>query len=449
MSIATCVPEQRLAGSRPGLVGAGLSVPLVTGQSISYANFDYAASAPALTAVRDAVADILPWYASVHRGAGLPSQTCTATYEAARDAVSRFVGARRGMATIFTRNTTDAMNLLSHALPRPTTVVVFETEHHATLLPWRGHRVVRLPAPASPEAACIAAAEALAGSPVGPRLLAVTGASNVTGEVWPVAELARIAHSAGARIVVDAAQLAPHRPVDIAALGVDYLALSGHKLYAPYGLGALIGRSDWLRAAPPYLIGGGATAAVHDNSVSWAELPERHEAGTPNVVGAVALAAACGALRRADRVALADREHALLSRLRKGLANVPGLCELQLWGPGADRIGVTSFTLAGWDGRWLATALSAEHGIGVRAGAFCAHPFVRRLTGQYGGCAAPLVPVRASIGLGTTENDIDRLISAVDRIARRGADWSYVDRGGEIVPDPDPRPRPDIADTWF
>jgi len=433
----------------PELVGAGLSVPLVSGQTVLYANFDYAASAPALTAARDAVADLLPWYASVHRGAGLASQTSTAAYEAAREAVARFVGARRGMATIFTRNTTDAMNLLAHALPRPSTVIVFETEHHATLLPWRGHRVVRLPAPASPEAACADVARALAESPVGPRLVAVTGASNVTGEVWPVAELARVAHAAGGRIVVDAAQLAPHRPVDIAALDVDYLALSGHKLYAPFGVGALIGRSDWLRAAPPYLIGGGATRAVHDRSVSWAELPDRHEAGTPNVVGAVALAAACGALRRADRAALADREQALLARLRKGLANVPGLCELRLWGPDAPRVGITSFALAGWDGRRLATALSAEHGIGVRAGAFCAHPFVRRLLGSAGCDGTAPVPVRASIGLGTTERDVDRLVSAVDRLARRGADWSYVERAGEIVPDPDPRPRKDIAGNWF
>ncbi|HEX3816405.1 MAG TPA: aminotransferase class V-fold PLP-dependent enzyme [Mycobacteriales bacterium] len=434
----------------PELVGAGLTVPLVTGDAVPYANFDYAASAPALAAVQNAVHDLLPWYASVHRGAGLPSQTCTQAYEEARAAVARFVGARRGTATIFTRNTTDAMNLLAHALPPSTTVVVFETEHHATLLPWRGRRVVRLPAPSSPEAACAAVAQALADSPVGPRLVAVTGASNVTGECWPVAELARVAHAAGARIVVDAAQLAPHHPVDMAELDVDYLALSGHKLYAPFGVGALIGRADWLRAAPPYLVGGGATRNVNDTSVSWAELPDRHEAGTPNVVGAVALAAACGALRRADRYAAAARETALLARLRRGLGTVPGLRELALWDEDAPRVGITSFTLDGWDGRWLATALSAEYGIGVRAGSFCAHPFVRRLTGVGAGCTgdAP-VPVRASIGLGTTEEDVDRLVAAVDQLARRGAAWSYVDRNGEVVPNPDPRPRKSISETWF
>jgi selenocysteine lyase/cysteine desulfurase len=206
VSVLTDEPVAAPDCAHPELVDAGLSVPVLSGESVPYANFDYAASAPALTAVRDAVADVLPWYASVHRGAGLPSQICTRAYEDARAAVTRFVGARRGMTTVFTRNTTDAMNLLAHVLPRPTAVVVFETEHHATLLPWRGHHVVRLPAPASPEAACTAVAEALRDCPVGPRLVAVTGASNVTGECWPVAELARVAHSGGARIAVDAAQ---------------------------------------------------------------------------------------------------------------------------------------------------------------------------------------------------------------------------------------------------
>ncbi len=427
------------------LVDAGLSVPVLSGQTVPYANFDYAASAPALTAVRDAIADVLPWYASVHRGAGLPSQTCTRAYEDARAAVARFVGARRGMATVFTRNTTDAMNLLAHALPRPSTVVVFETEHHATLLPWRGHHVVRLPAPSSPEAACRAVADALREGPVGPRLVAVTGASNVTGECWPVPELARIAHAGGARIAVDAAQLAPHRPVDMAAWDVDYLALSGHKLYAPFGAGVLVGRSDWLRAAPPYLVGGGATRNVTDTAVSWAQVPDRHEAGTPNVVGAVALAAACGALRRLpDR---AEREEALLARLRHGLAAVPGLRELALWDRDASRVGITSFALDGWDGRRVAAVLSAEYGIGVRAGAFCAHLFTRRLL-EAANCAGS-TPVRASIGLGTSEEDVDRLISALHRIARRGADWSYVERDGEIVPESDTRPRVDISERWF
>ena len=135
----------------------------------------------------------------------------------------------------------------------------------------------------------------------GPVLVVVTGASNVTGEIWPIARLAAVAHAHGARIALDAAQLAPHRPFSITDLWVDYVAISGHKVYAPYGAGALIGRADWLADAPPYLVGGGATSTVEDDRTVWKPLPDRHEAGTPNIPGVVALASACHALRTADR----------------------------------------------------------------------------------------------------------------------------------------------------
>ncbi|HVX45531.1 MAG TPA: aminotransferase class V-fold PLP-dependent enzyme [Mycobacteriales bacterium] len=426
----------------PAAVEEAVEVGLLDGRYVSYANFDYAASAPSLSVVLDVVNSVLPWYSSVHRGAGLPSQACTSAYEQARDVVREFLGARSNSAVIFTRNTTDSFNLLAHVLPPSTSVVVFDSEHHAALLPWRGRNVIRVPAPVSPELAVEAARTALRRSPVGPRLLCVTGASNVTGECWPIAELAAVAHDCGARIAVDAAQLAPHRRVNIAALDIDYVAISGHKLYAPFGSGALVGRADWLRAAPPYLIGGGATRSVSDRSVSWAPVPERHEAGTPNVVGAIALAAACDTLA-ADRERLAAREEALLARLRAGLRDVPGLRELELW-PGRQRVGITSFTLAGWDGRLLAAALSAEYGIGVRAGAFCAHPFVRRLLEGHGDAT----PVRASIGVGTTEPDVDRLLAALGQLARRGPAGRYREVDGQFVPEDDGRVRPDV-EAWI
>jgi selenocysteine lyase/cysteine desulfurase len=241
------------------LAGDGLEVPVPGGRLVPYAHFDYAASAPSLLAVQDAVAEALSTDGSVHRGAGYTSQLTTRRYERAREIIRDFVGARARDAVIFTRNTTDAMNLLAHILPRGTTVVVFESEHHAALLPWeRRHRTVRLPLPPTPEAAVRTADAALAAAPMGPRLLVVTAASNVTGELWPVAELARAARRHGARIAVDVAQLVPHRPVSMTELDVDYVAFSGHKLYAPYGAGCLVGRADWAVAARPYLYGGGA-----------------------------------------------------------------------------------------------------------------------------------------------------------------------------------------------
>ncbi len=249
----------------PGLeiVGAGHRVPLADGTLVEYANLDHAASAPSLQVVKDAVDAVLDQYASVHRGAGFDSQLCTALYEGAREPIRAFVGGRADDAVLFTRNTTDSFNLLSHCLPADTTVVVFETEHHATLLPWEKHTVVRLPAPATPQAAVRAVGDACRDARRnGPVLVVVTGASNVTGEIWPIARLAAVAHAHGARIALDAAQLAPHRPFSITDLWVDYVAISGHKVYAPYGAGALIGRADWLADAPPYLVGGGATSTV-------------------------------------------------------------------------------------------------------------------------------------------------------------------------------------------
>ncbi|GAA4632385.1 aminotransferase class V-fold PLP-dependent enzyme [Actinoallomurus vinaceus] len=405
--------------TRPALrvVGEGVPVPVAGGRTVPYANLDYAASAPCLEAVRDALDAALPYYSSVHRGAGYASQVTTDRYERAREVVREFVGAWRRDAVVFTRNTTDAMNLLAHALPRGTTVVVFESEHHASLLPWaRGNHVVRLAAPESPEAALAAAGEALAAAPAGPRLLVVTAASNVTGELWPVAEFAAVARAHGARIAVDAAQLVPHRPFDMGALDVDYVAFSGHKLYAPFGAGCLVGRADWLRAAEPYLLGGGATASVGEH-VTWSADPQqRHEAGTPNVLGVVALAAACEALT--DWETLVAEEERLLRRLRTGLAAIPGVRELSLWGDRHPRVGIVSFVVEGRGSRAVATALSDRYGIGVRDGKFCAHPFVRRLVGDgSGGCDdGDGTALRASLGIGTTDEHIDRLLTALRRL---------------------------------
>ena len=288
---------------------------------VEYANLDHAASAPALRVVKDAVDAVLDRYASVHRGAGFDSQLCTALYEGAREPIRAFVGGRADDAVLFTRNTTDAFNLLSHCLPANTTVVVFETEHHATLLPWEKHRVVRLPAPATPEAAVRAVADACRDArKLGPVLVVVTGASNVTGEIWPIARLAAVAHAHGARIALDAAQLAPHRPFSISDLWVDYVALSGHKVYAPVRLrcarrpGRLAGRGS---AVPGRWRG---HRHRRRRPTVWKPLPDRHEAGTPNIPGVVALATACHALRTADRDALVTAERQLTARLIRGLS---------------------------------------------------------------------------------------------------------------------------------
>lgn len=422
---ATAAPAAHRPGERPipAVIGADLRVPVRGGGLVPYANLDYAASAPCLEPVYAAVTAALPAYSSVHRGAGYASRLTTARYERARETVRAFAGARPDDAVVFTRNTTDAMNLLARCLPEGTTVVVFDTEHHASLLPWP--RAVRLTPPAFPGEAVRMADEALAGID-GPALLVVTAASNVTGELWPVAALAHIAHRHGARIAVDAAQFAPHRPLDITALDLDYAAFSGHKLYAPFGTGALIGRPDWLAQAEPYLRGGGAVRSVAE-TVEWSDDPEaRHEAGTPNVLGAIALAAACEALGATGWTPLIREEERLLARLRAGLAAIDGVHELCLWEPDHPRVGIVSFVVAGRPAREVAEELATGHGIGVRDGGFCAHPFVRHLiaarlpgAAAAGGCGdGSIGAVRASIGIGTTDEHIDRLLAALREIAR-------------------------------
>ncbi|GGM70931.1 aminotransferase class V-fold PLP-dependent enzyme [Dactylosporangium sucinum] len=387
-------------------------VKLRDGRSVDFANLDIAATAPCLRVVADAVAELLPFYGSVHRGAGALSERCTREYEQARETVADLLGCGAGDTVVFTRNTTDAFNLLARALPAGTTVVTFDTEHHANLLPWAD--VVRLPAPRSAEEAVASLTRCLYNTGKS-TLVSVTAASNVTGELWPVARLAAVAHRFGARIAVDAAQLAPHAPVSLAELGADYVAFSGHKIYAPFGAGVLVGRADWLDAAEPYLAGGGASANVAaDGTVRWATGPARHEAGTPNLLGAVALATALRALHDAD-----THEQALVNRLRAGLAGLPHVEELRLFGPEAPRVGIVSFAVAGEDPGELAVRLGRDHGIGVRTGLFCAHPLTRRLLAEaatrLGAVDVPTQAVRASLGLGTTAEHVDRLLAALDR----------------------------------
>jgi selenocysteine lyase/cysteine desulfurase len=401
----------------PAVLGGDLPVPLADGRTVTYANLDYAATAPCLAVVAEAVSELLPWYASVHRGAGAASRRCTREYEQARETIADFLDARADDYVIFTRNTTDALNLLARALPTGTTVIGWEGEHHANLLPWT--RAVRLPVPGDPAQAAGQLEAALADRP-GPALVTVTGASNVTGEIWPIAELAEVAHAHGARLAVDAAQLAPHRPVSLSASGIDYLAMSGHKAYAPFGAGVLAGRADWLDAAPPYLAGGGATAYVGEpGDVRWHAGPARHEAGTPNLIGSVALATACAQLAASDRPALEAAEHRLLTRLRAGLAELPDVQELRMFGAGHDRVGIVTFAVAGREAAEVSAHLAAEHGIGVRDGQFCAHPLARRLLAEAGERAGkPLGEnaVRASIGIGSTAEHVERLLLGVSEL---------------------------------
>lgn len=410
----------------PATLGDHLLIPLAGGVA-QYANLDHAASTPALVGVKSAVDRALATYSSVHRGNGYASRVTSRWYEEARAEVATFVGARPDDTVVFTRATTDSWSVLAHVLPQDTTVVVFATEHHSTLLPWGAERTITLPVPASlPEA--LGRLEATVAAVTSRHcLVVVTAASNVTGEIWPIDRIAEITARHGARLAVDAAQFAPHRPIDLAASGIDYIAFSGHKLYAPFGTGVLAGRSDWLDDATPYLIGGGATARVtsgeHPTALpapTWAAGAARHEGGSPNVIGAIALAAACSALRR-NWTAVQAHEERLAQRLRDGLAAIEGVRTYSIFGDDAvsagaiDRVGVVAFTVDGVASSEISAALSFEHGIGVRDGKFCAHLLVDHLLEGTDHDTA----VRASVGLASTDEHIERLIAAVTAIAGR------------------------------
>ena len=444
---------------RHRILGVERSVPLLDGRHVPYVNLDNAASTPPLLDVVEALDDFLPYYSSVHRGTGFKSRLSTVAYDQAREILGQFVGANPETNTvIFVKNTTEAINKLAHRFPLEPDSVVISTrmEHHSNDLPWRARaEVVHVDATVDGrlDEADFDAKLAYYGPRV--ALVVVTGASNVTGFLQPVHRLARKAHEAGAMILVDAAQLAPHRRVDMLPdedpEHIDFVALSAHKMYAPFGTGALIGPKEIFLQSPPEYRGGGTVDIVTEDDVHWAGMPDRDEAGSPNVVGAVALAVAAKALLAAGMDRIAAHEEELTAYTLRELQAIPGV---RLYG-GTDpeqvreRVGVIPFNLEGVSHFLLAAILGYEGGIGVRSGCFCAHPYVvhllqlsdtesaawreRMLRGEKSEMPGM---VRASFGCYNNRADVDRLLEMVDRVARGNYCGDYrVDRAtGEYTP---------------
>jgi selenocysteine lyase/cysteine desulfurase len=415
-------------------VGDGLGVPCVDGTERRYVNLDAAASTSAFPSVMAAVERFVPGYSSVHRGAGYKSRLATAAYESARATALAFAcgasgpEARAGDIAILCRNTTEALNQLAYRLRFEPDDVVLTTvvEHHANLLPWG--RVAQRRYVECGRDGTFDTDDVVAGLDQDPRpqLLALTGASNVTGWSPPLSAILDAAHERGVPVVLDAAQLAPHRPIPPEA---DYVAYSGHKLYAPFGAGVLVGPAATFADGDPFLAGGGAVDLVDLDEVWWTEPPEREEAGSPNVVGAVALEAALDELGSIGWSAVAAHEKALATRLRRGLAAIDGVVVL---GPALDTetLAIATFVVEGMDHALVAARLSAEWGIGVRHGCFCAHPYIVRLLGlspadvaayreqvRAGDHRTMPGAVRASCGISNTEADVDALLDAVTLIA--------------------------------
>jgi selenocysteine lyase/cysteine desulfurase len=425
---------------RDHFAGVDLPVPVFGGGRVTGINFDNAASTPPLKRVRDAVTAFSDVYSSVHRGTGYKSRLATDAYEQARERVAEFLHVdERSQVVIFVKGTTDALNRIAAEQARldGRQVLVTEMEHHADLLPWRhrsGHVMVGL----TPEG-CIdldAIEQALKDSAGSIGLVAISGASNVTGFISPIHEVAELAHRHGALVSVDAAQLAPHRRIDIRPADdpghLDFVSLSGHKMYAPYGAGILVAPRDFF-AGTPEVMGGGAIRIVTWDDTVWADLPDREEAGSPNVIGAVALGVAIENLVELGFDEMLNDESALGERLLKGLNDIPGVAVLGgiETNDGPERLGLASFVIDGVHHGLAAAALSHEWGVAVRNGCFCANPYVFHLLhmskdeivsveGEVAADQRKALPgaVRASLAPYNDAGEVDRFVDAVRKVAQ-------------------------------
>jgi len=402
----------------------------------------------------------LAYYSSVHRGTGFKSQLSTHAYEQSRQIVMRFLGADPATYTcIYGKNTTEAINKLARRIPfSPERDLVITTamEHHSNDLPWRAVADI-LHVSITPEGRLDEEHFDALLDKYGKRvaLVALTGASNVTGYINPIHRLAEKSHRAGALFLADCAQLAPHRPINMLALDdpghLDFVAISAHKMYAPFGTGALVGRRDFFENGDPDMRGGGTVEIVTIDDVVWAEPPDKEEAGSPNTVGAIALAAAIRQLEEVGMQEVAVHEAGLTSYALDKLNNVPGI---RIYGDANperanERLGVIPFCLDGISHFLAAAVLGHEFGIGVRSGCFCAHPYILRLLGLSEAEARVVrqriisgdrtqMPglIRASIGLYNTIEEIDILAEALTQISRHNYRGSYIqDRAsGEYAP---------------
>lgn len=441
-------------------VGLDQEVPLLSGKQRQYVNLDNAASTPAMLAVQKSVDEFLPFYSSVHRGTGFKSQLSTHAYESARHTVLQFLGAKSEQHTcIFGKNTTEAINKLARRFPfTPEKHVVLTSgmEHHSNDLPWRksAHTIhVRLtPEGQLLEADFDAQLEKYAGQIA---LVAISGASNVTGYLNPIHRLAEKAHREGAMILVDAAQLAPHRRIQMLDLDdpahLDFVTISAHKMYAPFGTGALVGRKDIFSQGDPDQQGGGTVEIVTLDNVVWADPPDRDEAGSPNTVGAVALAAAISQLQAISMDRVAQHEAELTRHALQRFNQIENLVIYGSHDPdlAGTRLGVVPLRLEGISHFKVAAILGYEFGIGVRSGCFCAHPYILHLLGLSNQQAHQVqarmlagdksdMPglIRASFGLYNTVEEVDYLVEALESILRGGYSGNYVqDRAsGEYTP---------------
>ncbi|MFZ0391684.1 MAG: aminotransferase class V-fold PLP-dependent enzyme [Calditrichia bacterium] len=442
-------PALSIENAADFITGWRREVPLLNGSSRQYVNFDNAASTPGFQPVLDKVNEFMEWYSSIHRGTGFKSQLCSEVYDQAREVVAEFVHADPAEhAVIFVKNTTEAINKLAHRFHfKPDEVVLTsQMEHHSNDLPWRkcAPKVEHVAVLADGQLDRADLVQRLAKYEGKVALVALTGAANVTGWVNDVHEIAQICHEHHTPLLVDAAQLAPHRRIDMKPLDdpahIDFLAFSAHKMYAPYGSGVLIGPQEFFNNGDPDHVGGGTVTVVSLEKAVWTDAPEKEEAGTPNTVGVVALAKTILLLQEIGMEQVAEHERVLTRYALEQMREIPGLTIYGRTDPEIteNRLGVIAFNVNEMPHAQTAAILNYEGGIAVRNGCFCAHPYIKILLGlseeeslrleqeMLQGDRSNLPgAVRASFGIYNTTEEIDHFIQVLKRVAGRDYQGDY------------------------
>lgn len=415
------------------IVGAETKIPLSNGQQVTAINFDNAATTPPFTSVLQSVVTFSPWYSSIHRGTGYKSQYSSELYEKSRDIIRSFVKAEPSNTVIYVKNTSEAINKLSYRLyhkNRHSIILSTHMEHHSNDLPWRSnYEVDYIKVDENGRLSMHDLERKLHKYRRKVALVTVTGASNVTGYKNPIHDIAELVHDYGAKLMVDAAQLMGHAPVDMkpdsSSNHIDYMAFSAHKMYAPFGTGVLIGpECDFEKGEPEYKGGGTIDIVTHD-LIRWAEPPHKDEAGTPNLMGVIALSETVRCLENIGMSNLEAYELSLVEYALSSLKKVPDIqfyCDDEI----RDRVSIIPFNINGIHHQAVAAALSAEAGIAVRSGCFCSQPYVQKLLSVPRNeirkhIKHPELPrpgmVRLSFGLYNNYDEIDILVNKLCEIS--------------------------------
>ncbi len=436
---------------REYILGTEQKVPLPDGRLTTYINFDNAATTPPFKSVMEKLNEFAPWYSSIHRGKGYKSRLSSQLYEKSRDIIADFVNINRNKyCIVFTKNTTEAINKLSYRLctdRKDKVILTTEMEHHSNDLPWRDKYTVDYISLDKRGRLSLSDLEAkLIKYKDRVELVTVTGISNVTGYLNPIHRIAAMAHTYESRIMVDGAQLVPHIPVNMKPVDpvehIDFLAFSAHKMYAPFGTGVLIGPQDTFNNGCPEYPGGGTVDFVTRDDVIWDNPPHKEEAGTPNIMGVIALVEAIKTMQEIKMENIENQEKSLLQYTVNKIRKIPDIKLYVSYNDFKNNTAIIPFNIQGIHHELTARILANEAGVAVRNGCFCAQPYVQKILNipdedidSHRNSSHQSRPglVRISLGLYNTKEEIDILVQMLKKIVEN-SDY-YLRKYAEQIPD--------------